>query len=47
VTKRAIIMLKEANPDWGVERISAVLERGPALGASPGEQVHIYPTIRE
>jgi transposase InsO family protein len=36
VTKRAIIMLKEANPDWGVERISAVLERGPALGASPG-----------
>jgi transposase len=30
VTKRAIIMLKEANPDWGVERISAVLERGPS-----------------
>ena len=36
VTKCAIIMLKEANPDWGVERISAVLERGPTLGASPG-----------
>jgi transposase InsO family protein len=36
VTKRAIIMMKEANPDWGVERISAMLERGPALGASPG-----------
>ena len=36
ITKRAIIMLKEANPDYGVERISAMLARGPALGASPG-----------
>jgi transposase InsO family protein len=35
VTKRAIVMLKQDNPDWGCERISAMLARGPALGASP------------
>lgn len=35
LTKRAILMLKEANPDYGCERISAMLARGPALGASP------------
>ncbi len=35
VTRRAILMMKEANPDWGVERISALLLRGPALPASP------------
>jgi transposase InsO family protein len=33
-TKRAILMLKEANPDFGCERISDVLARGPGLGAS-------------
>ena len=33
--KRAIIMMKEANPDWGVERIADMLARGPGLGASP------------
>jgi transposase InsO family protein len=36
LTQRSILMLKQAHPDWGVERISAMLARGPALGASPG-----------
>jgi transposase InsO family protein len=35
VTRRAILMMKEANPDWGCERIAAMLVRGPALPASP------------
>jgi transposase InsO family protein len=35
VTKRAILMLKQDNPDWGCEKISAMLMRGPALQASP------------
>jgi len=35
VTRRSILMLKESHPDWGVERISAVLFRGQGLGASP------------
>jgi transposase len=35
VTKRAILMMKQDNPDWGCERISALLLRGPALPASP------------
>ena len=35
VTRRAILMLKESNPDWGCERISDMLLRGPALPASP------------
>jgi transposase len=35
VTRRAILMLKEANPDWGCERIAAMLLRGPALPAGP------------
>jgi transposase InsO family protein len=29
-------MIKQANPDYGCERISAMLLRGPALPASPG-----------
>ena len=28
-------MLKQDNPDWGCERISSLLMRGPALPASP------------
>jgi transposase InsO family protein len=36
LTKRAILMLKEANPEWGCERISDMLRRGPALPASAG-----------
>lgn len=35
VTRRAILMLKDANPDWGLQRISDMLARGPALQASP------------
>jgi transposase InsO family protein len=35
ITRRAILMLKESNPDWGCERIAAMLVRGPALPASP------------
>ena len=35
VTKRAILMMKQDNPDWGCEKISALLLRGPALPASP------------
>jgi transposase InsO family protein len=36
LTKRAILMLKESNPEWGCERISDMLLRGPALPASAG-----------
>jgi transposase InsO family protein len=35
LTKRTIIMLKEKNPEWGCQRISDMLLRGPALPASP------------
>ena len=35
VTKRTILMLKENNPEWGCQRISDMLARGPALQASP------------
>jgi len=41
VTKRAILMLKESNPDWGCQRISDMLLRGPALPASPGAVVRV------
>jgi transposase InsO family protein len=34
LTKRTILMLKEAHPDWGCQRISDVMQRGPALPAS-------------
>ena len=33
LTKRTILMLKQANPDWGCQRISDMLLRGPALPA--------------
>jgi len=36
LTKRTILMLKQANPSWGCQRISDMLLRGPALPASPG-----------
>jgi transposase InsO family protein len=35
LTRRTIVMLKQAHPDWGCERISDMLVRGPALPASP------------
>ena len=34
VTKRTILMLKEGHPEWGCQRISDMLARGPALPAS-------------
>jgi transposase InsO family protein len=34
LTKRTILMLKAANPEWGCQRISDLLLRGPALPAS-------------
>ena len=34
LTKRTIRMLKEAHPDWGCQKISDALLRGPALPAS-------------
>ncbi len=36
VTKRSIIMIKEGNPEYGCQRISDMLVRGPGLGAGPG-----------
>jgi transposase InsO family protein len=35
LTKRTILMLKEQHPEWGCQRISDLLYRGPALPASP------------
>jgi transposase InsO family protein len=34
VAKRTIVMLKELHPDWGCQRISDELLRGPAMAAS-------------
>jgi transposase InsO family protein len=34
LTKRTILMLKKSNPQWGCQRISDMLVRGPALPAS-------------
>jgi transposase InsO family protein len=34
VTKRTILMLKQLHPEWGCQRISDELLRGPALAAS-------------
>lgn len=34
VTKRSILLLKQSHPDWGCQRISDMLLRGPALPAS-------------
>jgi transposase len=37
LTRRTILMLKQSNPDWGCQRISDMLLRGPALAKA--EQV--------
>lgn len=34
ITRRTILRLKQDNPDWGCEKISTMLLRGPALPAS-------------
>jgi transposase InsO family protein len=54
LTRRSILMLKQANPDWGCQRLSDMLHRGPALPASPaavarvlreaGYELHEEPT---
>jgi transposase InsO family protein len=36
LTRRTILMLKQGNPEYGCQRISDMLARGPALPASPG-----------
>jgi len=41
LTKRTILLLKQAHPDWGCERISHMLLRGPALPASPKAVAHV------
>jgi transposase InsO family protein len=35
LTKRTILLLKQSNPEWGCQKISDLLQRGPALPASP------------
>ena len=35
VTRRTILMLQQSHPDWGCQRLSDTLLRGPALSASP------------
>jgi transposase InsO family protein len=44
VTKRAILLIREAHPEYGSERISDMLGRGPGLGASPNAVLRV---IRE
>ncbi len=40
-TQRAILMLKEAHPEWGCERLRDVLLRGEGYAASPGAIAHL------
>src|SRR5262245_10645695 len=35
LTRRTILLLKQSHPDWGCQKISDLLLRGPALPASP------------
>ena len=41
VTKRAVLMMKTQHPEWGVDRISALLARGPGLSASAGAVLRV------
>jgi transposase InsO family protein len=41
MTKRSILLMKSQHPDWGVDRISALLARGPGLAASPGAVLRV------
>jgi transposase InsO family protein len=36
ITRRAILLIKQDHPDYGCERISQLLYRGPGLNVSPG-----------
>ena len=40
-TQRAILMMKQAHPEWGCERIRDVLLRGEGYSASPGAIAHL------
>ena len=40
-TQRAILMLKQAHPEWGCERIREVLLRGEGYSASAGAIAHL------
>lgn len=40
-TQRAILMLKQAHPEWGCERIREVLLRGEGFSASAGAIAHL------
>jgi transposase InsO family protein len=44
VTKRAILLIRQAHPEYGSDRISDMLGRGPGLGASPNAVLRV---IRE
>ncbi len=44
VTKRAILLIRQSHPEYGCERISYMLGRGPGLGASPSAVLRV---IRE
>jgi transposase InsO family protein len=41
ITQRTILMLKQAHPEWGCQRISDVLVRGPGLPASANAVAHL------
>ncbi|MGH9505936.1 MAG: DDE-type integrase/transposase/recombinase, partial [Terriglobales bacterium] len=41
ITKRTILLLKQSHPDWGCQRISDMLLRGPALPASASAVAHV------
>jgi transposase InsO family protein len=41
LTRRTILMLKQANPNWGCQKISDMLLCGPALPASPSAVAHV------
>jgi transposase InsO family protein len=52
ITRRAILMLKQAHPDWGCQRISDTLARGPALAAGSTSVARVlreagYETVEE
>jgi transposase InsO family protein len=41
VTRRSILMMKEDNPEWGCQRITDMLARGPGLGVSAGSVARV------
>jgi transposase len=41
LTQRTILMMKKSNPQWGCQRISDMLVRGPALYASPSAVANV------